>query len=69
MDWIKTVLLARLKEQTTWKGIITLVSALGVTISPEQTVAIATFGVSLVGLVQVLWPEKVVIVTKTEETK
>lgn len=47
MDWIK----ARLKEPTTWAGMVSLLTLAGVTLSPEQTNAIVTAGVALGGLI------------------
>lgn len=38
---------------STWKGIIAVVTAAGVTLSPEQSNAIIALGLSLVGLIQV----------------
>lgn len=47
LDWI----LDRAKERSTWLGVISLVTAAGVALSPEQTAAIATAGVAVAGLV------------------
>lgn len=69
MEFIKNVILARLKEQSTWVGIVTLVSSLGVSMSPDQTAAIATLGASLAGAIMVFWPEKKIVVTDTTKTE
>ncbi len=50
-------ILERLKEKSTWVGIIALISAFGVAIKPELSEAIATTGVSLAGLIAVLTKE------------
>lgn len=68
MEFIKSVLLNRLKEQSTWIGIIALAANLGLHITPEQTTAIATFGGALVGAILVFWPEKKVVVTEQTKT-
>jgi hypothetical protein len=44
-------LVARAKERSTWMGAITLASAAGLAMSPEQATAIATAGASLASLV------------------
>ena len=40
---------ARLRERSTWLGLISLVSAIGVSISPEATESIITLGIALAG--------------------
>ena len=50
--------LARLKEPSTWRGIIAVLTALGVTISPEQTEAIVAVGLSVMGLIGIFSPDK-----------
>jgi len=44
-------ILARLKERSTWVGIITVITAAGVTISPERIEAIAGAGTAIVGAI------------------
>ena len=44
-------LLDRLKERSTWVGIIGIITAAGVNISPEQTELIVTAGVAIVGAI------------------
>lgn len=36
---------------STWKGLVTLLGVIGVTLNPEQAELIATIGVSIVGLI------------------
>lgn len=44
-------LIDRLKERSTWLGIITLATAVGVSLSPEQAEALAVAGASLAGAI------------------
>lgn len=46
-----------LKQDSTWKGIISLATALGLAVKPEQAAAITALGLSLVGLIQVFITE------------
>lgn len=64
MEFIKNVLLNRLKEQSTWVGIVALMSALGVNMNPEQVLAVSTLGAAAAGALMVFWPEKKIVVTK-----
>ncbi len=54
MDYI----IARLSESSTWRGVVLLVTALGVQISPDLQAAIITTGLSVVGLINVVRIEK-----------
>lgn len=47
----------RLQEPSTWRGVITAATALGVALSPDLKEATITAGVSLFGLVEVLRKE------------
>lgn len=49
MDYI----LERLKERSTWAGIIAILTGFGVSLKPELSEAISTFGMALAGLVLV----------------
>lgn len=51
-------LLERLKEGSTWRGIVALLTALGVSLNPEQTAAIVSAGLAFAGLIGVFFPEK-----------
>lgn len=44
-------LIELLKYPSTWKGLITLVTILGVKVAPEQAEAIATAGIATVGAI------------------
>lgn len=50
--------LARGREASTWQGLITLLSACGVMLRPEQQQAILLAGVGLVGLLGALFPNE-----------
>jgi len=67
MNWI----MKRLKERSTWTGIITLVSIAGYTLQPEQRELVVTLGTSLVALLLTftadLKPEVIVNVEPTAE--
>lgn len=48
------VLLGKLAENSTWRGLILLATALGVKLDPEQANAIIAAGLAIVGVVNVL---------------
>ena len=50
LDW----LLARLSENSTWRGLILVATAAGAQISPERATAIISFGLTLVGFINIL---------------
>lgn len=52
-DWA----FARLKEPSTWAGLVGLVSSLGVVLNPAQTQAIIQLGVAFASAIMVLMPE------------
>ncbi|MGF1529010.1 MAG: hypothetical protein ACFCBW_19820 [Candidatus Competibacterales bacterium] len=47
----------RLREPSTWRGVIVILSVLGITLSPEQQHAIIATGIALAGLVEVFRAE------------
>ena len=49
MKWI----LARLREPSSWRGIVWLLTGFGLTLRPDQAEAIATAGMALAGLLGV----------------
>ncbi len=51
-------LLERLKEPSTWRGLLALATALGVKLHPEMQEAILTAGLALIGMVNVFRKEK-----------
>lgn len=44
-------LLNYLKSESTWRGIIAIVTALGITLSPEQANAIIAAGLAAIGII------------------
>jgi hypothetical protein len=50
-------ILARLMEASTWRGILFLLTALGVQISPEQTNSIITAAAAVIGAISVFLPD------------
>jgi hypothetical protein len=51
-------ILNMLSQQSTWKGIIGLSAAVGVTLSPELSTAIVGAAMGVIGLINVLRDEK-----------
>lgn len=47
----------RLLEASTWRGIIALLMSLGLTINPDQAVAIVTAGVGVIGAIGAFVPD------------
>lgn len=54
MDWI----CARLREPSTYAGIVAIVTVAGIRISPEMQEAITAAGIALGGLILVVMKEK-----------
>jgi hypothetical protein len=54
MDYI----LERLKERSTWAGIIAILTGFGVSLKPELSAAISTVGMGIAGLVLVIIKEE-----------
>lgn len=54
MEYIK----ARMSEASTWRGLVALVTALGVALSPEQVEAIVAIGLAVMGVVGAFIPDK-----------
>lgn len=54
---MKTLLpfvVSRAQEPSTWRGIVMLLTAFGITLAPELVAAIAATGMSVAGLIGVL---------------
>lgn len=47
-------IIERLKEDSTWRGLVMLATALGVKLDPAQASAIISAGLAIVGLINVL---------------
>lgn len=52
MNWRKLI-----RETSTWRGLIWLLTAVGVSLSPDQQTAIATGGMALAGLIGTFLPD------------
>lgn len=46
---MKDFFLNRLKEPSTWRGLILVATSFGMTLSPDQSYAIASLGLALAG--------------------
>ena len=57
MDMLKLYVVNRAKEASTWRGVIMLLTALGLNISPEMADAIIGVGIAVAGLVGMLLPD------------
>jgi hypothetical protein len=55
---MKQYLVERMKEPSTWRGIILLLTAVGVPIAPELQSVIISAGLGLAGLVGAVTPDK-----------
>lgn len=55
---MKDYILERAKEASTWRGVILLLTAVGVPIAPELANAIVSVGLAVAGLVGVVTPDK-----------
>ena len=51
-------LLSRAKERSTWLGLISIATALGLVLSPAQSEAVIAAGMSLAGLIGTLTSDK-----------
>lgn len=51
-------LINRLKEASTWRGLAMLLTALGLHIAPDMQEAVIATGVSVAGLIGVMFPDK-----------
>lgn len=55
---MKNYIIDRLKEASTWRGIILLLTAAGVPIAPAMADSIITIGLAIAGFVGVVTPDK-----------
>ena len=53
MSKVVDYIIEKLKEPSTWRGIVWLATAFGFAFDPEQKEAIAAFGMTLAGLISV----------------
>ena len=57
-ETMKTYILERLKEPSTWRGIVMLLTAAGIPIAPQMQDVIISAGLALVGLIGAATPDK-----------
>ena len=55
---MKNYIIDRLKEASTWRGIILLLTAAGVPIAPAMAASIITIGLAIAGFVGAVTPDK-----------
>ena len=55
---MKQYILDRAKEPSTWRGVIMLLTAIGVPIAPAMADAIVAVGLAIAGLIGVVSPDK-----------
>lgn len=55
---MKSYILDRAKEPSTWRGLVLLLTAIGVPIAPVMADAIITAGLAVAGLIGVAVPDK-----------
>lgn len=53
MNWI----LRRLNEPSTWRGIVAILTAFGMTITPEMAEKIVALGLALIGIINLIRTE------------
>ena len=54
MSKLLTALLEKGSQESTWRGLIQLLTAFGVALKPELAAAIVATGMSLIGLINVI---------------
>lgn len=57
MDMLKLYVVNRAREASTWRGIVMLLTAVGLKITPEMADAIISVGIAVAGLVGMLLPD------------
>ena len=55
---MKQYILERLKEPSTWRGIVMLLTAAGIPIAPQFQDVIISAGLALAGLIGAVMPDK-----------
>ena len=58
MKKIVTFILQRAKERSTWMGLVSILSAVGLSLKPEAVEAIISFGIGAAGLIAVVTADK-----------
>ena len=55
---MKSFILARAKEPSTWRGLFLILAAAGVPIAPQMAESIIATGLAIAGLIGVVTPDK-----------
>ena len=55
---MKAYVIERMKEPSTWRGLIMLLTAIGVPVAPAMADAIISVGLAVAGLIGVATPDK-----------
>jgi hypothetical protein len=55
---MKQYIIDRLKEQSTWRGLVLLATAAGIPVAPAQAEAIIAVGMAIVGAINVFTADK-----------
>ena len=55
---MKAYMIERMKEPSTWRGIVLLLTAIGVPVAPAMADAIVSVGLAVAGLIGVAAPDK-----------
>ena len=55
---MKAYMIERMKEPSTWRGIVLLLTAIGVPVAPAMAEAIVSVGLAVAGLIGVATPDK-----------
>ena len=55
---MKTYILERIKEASTWRGIILVLTAVGVPVAPAMADSIISVGLAIAGLIGTFSPDK-----------
>jgi hypothetical protein len=55
---MKDYILNRAKEPSTWRGLVLLLTAIGIPVAPQMADAIITLGLAIAGLVGVATPDE-----------
>lgn len=54
---MKSYILNRLAEPSSWRGVFALLTAAGLSIAPEQQTAIVTLGLAAIGFIGTFFPD------------
>lgn len=55
---LTSYLLARLSERSTWRGLVALLTAAGLALSPDQTESIIVAGLGVIGLIGAFFSDR-----------